>query len=443
MALKSFKGGIHPGHYKEFTESVPVTTARSPRKVIMPLQQHIGAPCEPLVKVGDEVKAGQKIADSEGFVSAPIHASITGKVSSIGMHYTPLGVEIKSIVIESDGTDAEQDEKINSGKSPDDLSGKEILDIIREGGIVGMGGAAFPAHVKLSPPEGKKIDTVILNGAECEPYLTADHRIMLEEPEDVVAGLKVVMKVLNAPKGIIGIEDNKPDALEAIKAVIKNEKGITVYPLPTKYPQGAEKMLIEVITGRQVPSGGLPLDVGVVNQNVGTCAAIARTVREGVPLIERVVTVSGKGIKEPANVLVKVGTTFGEIIEQCGGLAENASKIISGGPMMGVSQATTDVPVMKGTSGILVLTDKEVQLQEAGPCIRCARCVEVCPINLLPNFLGAVSEQRLIDSAESYHASDCIECGCCAYICPAARPLTQWIRAAKAEIAARKRKQQA
>ncbi len=440
MSAKSFKGGIHPGHYKELTESVPVTIARFPQKVVIPLQQHIGAPCDPLVEVGDKVKAGQKIAASESFVSAPIHASIAGKVASIGMHYTPMGTEISSIVIESDGD--ESYEKNPSGKSLDDLSGEQILEIIREAGMVGMGGAAFPTHVKLSPPKGKTIDTVILNGAECEPYLTADHRIMLEESEDVVFGLKVIMKVLKASKGIIGIEDNKPDAIEAIKKVLKKEKGITVFPLPAKYPQGAEKMLIEVITKRQVPSGGLPLDVGVVNQNVGTSAAIARAIREGIPLIERVVTVSGGGIKKAANLMVKIGTTFSDIIEQCGGLNDNASKIISGGPMMGISQATAHVPVMKGTSGILVLTEKEVQLQEAGPCIRCSRCIEVCPMSLLPNFLGTVSEKRLIDRAESYHALDCIECGCCSYVCPAARPLTQWIRAAKAVIVAQRKQKQ-
>lgn len=440
MRGKLFKGGIHPGHCKELTESVPITSARLPEKVVIPLQQHIGAPCEPLVEVGDEVKAGQKIAASESFVSAPIHASIAGKVVSVDFHYTPVGTKIRSIVIESNGSDEHAEGLNPSRKTLDDLSKEEIVQIIREAGIVGMGGAAFPTHVKISPPEGKKIDTVILNGAECEPYLTADHRIMLEEPENVVFGLKAVMKALDASAGVIGIEDNKPDALKTLKEAVKREKNISVFPLPTKYPQGAEKMLIEVITGRQVPSGGLPLDVNVVNQNVGTSAAIARAILEGTPLIERVVTVSGSGVMNPANLMVRIGTTFEDVIEQCGGLTGQVSKVISGGPMMGISLAITAVPVVKGTSGILVLTEREVHLGEIGPCIRCSRCIAACPMNLLPNFLGTVSEKRFFDRAEVFHALDCIECGCCAYVCPASRPLTQWIRASKAEITARKRK---
>lgn len=442
MSGKSFKGGIHPGYNKGKTESFPITSIPFPGKVVIPLLQHIGAPCEPLVEVGDEVKKGQKIAESEGFVSAPVHASIGGKVVSVGPDYTPVGSRVKSIVIEGNGSD-EQAERLNPArKTLEELSGEEIVAIIREAGIVGMGGAAFPTHVKLSPPEGKKIDTVILNGAECEPYLTADHRIMLEDPESVVLGLKAVLKVLNAHTGVIGIEDNKPDAVKTLQETVKGEKNITVFPLPTKYPQGAEKMLMEVITGRQVPSGGLPLDVNVVNLNVGTSAAIAHAIVDGTPLIERVVTVSGSGIKKPSNLMVKIGTTFADVIEQCGGTVGKISKVISGGPMMGISLPTTAVPVIKGTSGILVLTDQEVQLGEIGPCIRCSRCIAACPMNLLPNFLGTVSEKRLFEEAEAFHALDCIECGCCAYVCPASRPLTQWIRVSKAEITARRRKSQ-
>ncbi len=445
MVKKTFKGGIHPSHNKELTEELKTIQAVLPEKVVIAMQQHIGAPCKPLVKVGDTVRAGEKIGDSEAFVSAPVYSSVSGKVTAIGDRYVPLGARVECVEIEVDSSADNSIAVIEgfkkvSGKTGD-LSGEEILALIREAGIVGMGGAAFPTHVKLSPPKGKRIDTVILNGAECEPYLTADHRVMLEEPDNVVYGLKLVMKVLKATRGFIGIEDNKPDCIAAIEAAAKSDERISVFTLPVKYPQGAEKMLIDVITGKEVPSGGLPLDVGVVIQNVGTSAAIARAVREGIPLVERVVTVTGNGIVKPANLMVKIGTAFNDIIKQCLGLTGDAAKIISGGPMMGVAQATADVPVMKGTSGILVLTDKEVSLADPGPCIRCGRCIVGCPMKLMPNFLGIYGEQKKYEEAEPYHALDCIECGCCAYICPAGRPLTQWIRAAKAEITARKRKE--
>ncbi len=318
MSAKSFKGGIHPSYHKEMTAEISTVVADLPSQVIIPLHQHIGAPCELLVEVGEEVKTGQKIADSEGFVSAPIHASISGKIASIDMRYAPTGAKVKSMVIESDGSDAIADSVAPPTKSLEELTGKEIISLIREAGIVGMGGAAFPTHVKLSPPEGKTIDTVILNGAECEPYLTADHRVMLEEPQNVIFGLKAFMKALNAPVGIIGIEKNKPDAIKIMQEAIKTERELSVFPLPTKYPQGAEKMLIEVITGRQVPSGGLPLDVGVVNQNVGTSAAVARAIQEGLPLTERIITVTGGGVSKPTNIKVRIGTAFEEIIGQCG-----------------------------------------------------------------------------------------------------------------------------
>lgn len=445
MVKKTFKGGIHPAHNKELTEELRTVQAELPEKVIIAMQQHIGAPCKPLVEVGDLVRAGEKIGDSDAFVSAPIYSSVTGKVTAIGNRYVPLGAQVECVEIEVDGSADNSIEKMegfkSAGKSSEDMSGEEILALIREAGIVGMGGAAFPTHVKLSPPKGKRIDTVILNGAECEPYLTADHRIMLEEPDNVVYGLKIVMKVLKATKGFIGIEDNKPDCIAAMKEAVKVDERISVFSLPVKYPQGAEKMLIDVITGKEVPSGGLPLDVGVVIQNVGTSAAIAKAVREGIPLVERIITVTGNGIVKPANLMVKIGTSFSDIIKQCLGLTGDAAKIISGGPMMGVAQASADVPVMKGTSGILVLTDKEVSLASPDPCIRCGQCVIGCPVSLMPNFLGSYGENKLYDEAESYHAMDCIECGCCAYVCPAARPLTQWIRAAKAEITARKRRE--
>ncbi len=439
MSLAIFKGGVHPEYRKELTASLAIVTAPVPQKVFIPLQQHIGAPCEPLVEVGDSVKAGQKIGDSEGFVSAPVHASISGQVIAIEPYNHPLGRKAAAVIIESDGKD-EWDSELKPANDPDRLSPEEIRALIRSAGIVGMGGAAFPAHVKLSPPEGKAIDTVIINGAECEPYLTADHRLMLERPTEVVFGLELMMKALGAGRGIIGIEDNKPDALRVMNQAVEGKSDISVVPLKTKYPQGAEKMLIQVTTRRRVPSGGLPLDVGVVNHNVGSAVAISGAVQKGRPLIERVVTVTGEGIRRPANLMVRLGTLVSDLLEFCGGLKEETCKLITGGPMMGLTQPTADLPVIKGTSGILALTSEDVGLYESGSCIRCAKCLEVCPINLVPTFIAQAAEHGLFGRAEKLHAADCIECGCCAYICPARIPLTQWIRVAKAEVLARRKR---
>ncbi len=413
-----------------------VNEMKVPEKVVIPLQQHIGAPCEPLesIEVGTEVKKGQKIADSSGFVSAPIHASISGKVTAIGPYNHPLGRPVEAITIESDGED-KWDDNIRAPERFDKLSAEEIREIVREAGIVGLGGATFPAHVKLSPPEGKKIDIVVINGAECEPYLTADDRVMVEQPEKIVFGLKMMIKALGADKGVIGIEDNKADAIKLMEEAVADEADLTVAKLHTKYPQGAEKMLIKVTTGREVPSGGLPLDVGVVNHNVGTAIAITDAVREGKPLIERVVTVTGAGINSPANLMIRVGTLVSEALEHCGGLKENTQKLIIGGPMMGLAQPNPDIPVIKGTSGILALTEQDVHLAESSPCIRCAKCVDGCPVQLMPTAIAQAAEHDMFQKAEKLHAMDCFECGCCAYVCPSKIPLTQWIRIAKAEIA--------
>jgi len=442
MSSTVFKGGVHPEYHKELTATMAVKVMKPPEKVVIPLQQHIGAPCEPLeaIEVGAEVKKGQKIADSSGFVSAPIHASVSGKVTAIGPYNHPLGRPVESITIESDGQD-QWDENIEPPGNPDKLTSEEIQKIVREAGIVGLGGATFPAHVKLSPPKEKKIDVVVINGAECEPYLTADHRVMLEKPGEIVFGLKMMIKALGAEKGVIGIEDNKADAIKVMEQAVSEEDNITVTPLHTKYPQGAEKMLIEVTTGRIVPAGGLPLDVGVVNHNVGTAVAITDAVREGKPLIERVLTVTGSGINRPANLLVRAGTLVSEVIELCGGLKENTLKLIIGGPMMGIAQPSPDLPVIKGTSGILALTDEDVYLAESSPCIRCAKCVDGCPMYLLPTTIAQAAEHELYKRAEKLYAMDCFECGCCAYICPSKIPLVQWIRIAKAEITKAKKKQ--
>jgi electron transport complex protein RnfC len=441
MGSMVFKGGVHPDYHKDLTAELAVSTMKAPSTVVIPLQQHIGAPCEPLegIEEGARVKMGQKIADSSGFVSAPIHASVSGTIKKIGPYNHPLGRPVTAITIESDGLD-EWDENVKAAGDIESLSVEELRKVIREAGIVGLGGATFPAHVKLSPPPEKKIDYVIINGAECEPYLTADHRVMLESPSDIVYGLKVMIKALGAEKGVIGIEDNKSDAIKALEEAVADEESITVARLHTKYPQGAEKMLIQVTTGRKVPSGGLPLEVGVVNHNVGTAVAITRAIREGKPLIERVVTVTGAGVNQPANLMVRVGTLVSEVLEACGGLKEDTRKLIAGGPMMGLAQPSADIPVIKGTSGILALTDLDVSITESSPCIRCAKCVDSCPVQLLPTSIAQAAENGLFKQADKLHAMDCFECGCCSYVCPSKIPLTQWIRIAKAEISKAKNK---
>jgi len=449
MAKAFFRGGVHPEYYKEITSTLAIIEMPLPQKVVLPLQQHIGAPCELLsqmdksdvakIEKGTRVKVGQKIADSEGFVSAPIHATVSGTVTDVGPHNHPLGQQIQAVTIESDGEDA-WCENIEPKGDLEALSAEQLRSIIREAGIVGLGGATFPAHVKLSPPPEKPIDTVIINGAECEPYLTADHRIMLEYPDEILFGLKIMIKALGAETGIIAIEDNKPDALRVMERVVSQEENISLVPLHTKYPQGAEKMLIYVITGRTVPAGGLPLDVGIVNHNVGTAVAMARAVRKGRPLIERVLTVTGRGVNDPANLLVRVGTLVSDVLDFCGGLKESTLKLIVGGPMMGLAQPNADVPVIKGTSGILALTEEDFYIAESSPCIRCAKCIDTCPVQLMPTSIARAAEHGLFEQAEKYYALDCFECGCCSYVCPSKIQLTQWIKVAKAEIMKRKKK---
>ncbi|MGO1368027.1 MAG: electron transport complex subunit RsxC [Senegalia sp. (in: firmicutes)] len=440
MNLKShtFKGGIHPPHHKKATENLAIERARDPKMVFIPMHQHIGAPCEPIVKVGDMVKVGQKIGEAKAFVSAPIHSSISGKVKKIQKLETPTG-NATTIVIESDEKN-EIHESVKAKGNIDDLTKEEIVGIIKEAGITGMGGAGFPTHVKLSPPPEKNVDTVILNGAECEPYLTADHRLMLEQPEIIIQGLKAIMKAVDVKKGYIGIENNKPDAIEIMLDAAKNEKDIEVISVETKYPQGDEKRLINAITGRVVPSGGLPMDVGVVVNNTGTAHAIGNAILNGMPLIERVATITGSGINNPKNLIIKIGTQFKDLIEECGGFKDQVGKVIMGGPMMGLAQFSIEVPAIKGTSGILVLDEKEAKLPDPDPCIRCAKCVDICPVGLQPLFISKLSLKRMYDEAASYDALSCIECGSCSFICPSKRPLLQSIRVAKREIISNSRK---
>jgi len=440
MGLLTFKSGIHPAYRKNSTEATAICAAKIPKKVVIPLQQHIGAPNKPLVKKGDIVKTGQKIAGSDAFVSSPVHASISGKVKAIASTLHPSGQLITSVTIESD----EKDEffESNPGKREyTDLSSDEIRGIAKDAGIVGLGGAAFPTHVKLSPPKEKKIDAVILNGAECEPYLTADHRLMLEQPEKVVYGLKAVMKSLNVSKGYIGIENNKKDAISAILNMAgKNGADIEVHGLQVKYPQGAEKMLIKAILNREVPAGGLPMDVGVVVQNVGTTVSLTDCIRDHKPVIERVVTVTGSGVKEPKNLMVRIGTLFSNVIEECGGLNEGARKVIMGGPLMGLAQPSLEIPVVKGTSGIVVLTENEIKAEKARTCIGCGSCVDVCPMFLLPTRIANFSKYDLTEKAEQFGVMDCIECGCCTYVCPSKISLVQWIRYGKGNILEKRKK---
>ncbi|MDK2934415.1 MAG: H+/Na+-translocating ferredoxin:NAD+ oxidoreductase subunit [Clostridiales bacterium] len=435
--LFSFKGGIHPNYQKQLTQDKTIERGLVPDVVRIPLVQHIGAPATPIVKVGDHVKMGQQIGKANGFISANVHASVSGKVIAIE-NRAQIGGVVPTIIIENDGSD-ELDDSIKGYWHLEDLSSQDIMNIVHEAGIVGMGGATFPSHVKLSPPKEHKIDTVILNGAECEPYLTSDHRTMVEHPEEVVWGLKVILKGLGVEKGYIGIENNKPDAIQAIKNVCNKEQNIEIVVLETKYPQGGEKQLIKAITGREVPSKRLPSEIGCVIFNVGTSRAIARAIKLGIPLIERVVTVTGKGVKVPQNLLVRIGTSFEEVIKQCGGLVDSAAKVISGGPMMGIAQGSLEVSVTKGTSGILVLTKDEVAEMKPYPCIKCARCVDACPMGLLPLKVANTVQAGELDMAMEYNILDCIECGCCSYICPAKRPLLQYIRLGKAKIRSQKR----
>lgn len=439
-ASKTFRGGIHPPYSKEATASRAIADAAPPKVVVIPLHQHTGAPCEPLVKAGDEVKLGQKIGEAKAFVSAPVHASVSGKVTAVEMRPHPALGMSQAVVIESDGLDT-LDPAIAGHGSFEALSPDDIRKIVREAGIVGLGGAAFPTAVKVTPPAGKTIDTVLLNGSECEPYLTADHRVMLEETAEVVYGLRAVMKACGAEHGLIAVEDNKRDAIEALLKELSGTSGIQVVVLHTKYPQGSEKQLVWACLQREVPSGGLPLDVGVVVNNVGTAVAVARAIKQGTPLYERVVTVTGSAVANPQNLRVRIGVSFGELIEQCGGFQKPAGKVINGGPMMGIAQSTLDVPVVKGTSGVLCLARDEVVRDEPTACLKCGRCVEECPMHLTPLWIAAYAERGMHEEAERLNALDCVECGCCSYVCPARRPLVQAIRLSKGDITERRRRQ--
>jgi electron transport complex protein RnfC len=436
----TFKQGIHPEYNKELTKDKPLKNAKRPEEVIIPIKQHIGAPLKALVKKGDQVDLGQKIADGDSFVCAPIHASVSGTVKDIRKVTDPGGNTVDAVVIE-----AAEEDTLNSGldkhESLDELEAGEIRNIIREAGIVGMGGAMFPTHVKVSVPDDKNVDYVILNGAECEPYLTVDHRVMVERPKSIIFGLKALMKASGAPKGIIGIEENKPEAIESMQDAAKNDDNIEVQALETKYPQGGEKMLIEALISREVPAGGLPLDVGVVVNNTSTAAAVADAIRDGKPLYERSISITGRGINSPQNLIYRIGTSIAELVEQAGGLKDSAAKVITGGPMMGAAQKHLNIPTVKGTSGILVLVKDEVEDFEPSPCINCARCVDACPMFLMPTQLVNYAKHDMVEELEEWQVLSCIECGSCSFVCPAKIPLVHHLRLGKAQVMAKKREE--
>jgi len=433
VGIKTFKGGIHPPDKKELSVHKSIVDNAPPERVVIPMSQHLGAPCKPLVTIGQEVKMGEMIGEPGGFVSAPVHASVSGKVVTIGEFQNAMGRFVTSVVIEND-----REETWTSLKDTPayrDLSPDQLKEKVKEAGIVGMGGAAFPSAVKLSPPKEKPIDTVILNGSECEPYLTGDFRLMVERPGEIIEGLKIIMKILGVRRGFVGIEDNKPDAIKAMLDAVHGEHDIEVRALKTKYPEGAEKMLIEVITGRKVPPRALPIDVKVVVHNVGTAFAVYEAARFGKPLIERVVTVTGGGIRDPKNLKVKVGTLISHLVQDCGGMKEEKVKVISGGPMMGFAIPSLNVPVTKGTSGIVAMTENEiVHSGKFLPCIRCGRCIDACPMGLMPSMLSIFAEKGFYEGAKEYNLFDCFECGCCTFVCPSKRPIVQLIRLAKSMV---------
>lgn len=422
---RSFFGGVHPKEHKELSCDEALTVFR-PKLVSIAMSQHIGAPCKPLVAVGQRVTVGQKVGDGTG-LCAPVHASVSGTVVAVEERPHPGGTQVLSVVIENDGRD-DLSPDIHPRESIGELDAQALIDILREAGITGMGGAGFPTYFKLSSGLGK-VDTVIVNGAECEPYITADDRLMRQTPERVMGGLRIIRKILQPERTAIGIEANKPEAIEAMRAVL--EEGVELLPLRVRYPQGAEKQLIQSVTGRCVPPGGLPASVGCAVFNAATCAAIYDAVYAGMPLVRRAVTVTGGAIAHPGNFIAPIGTPFSELIEAAGGFACTPYKILCGGPMMGLAQYTIDAMTIKGCNAITCLSEKDRRGQAAQHCIRCGKCVENCPMHLMPLFMHKASAAGKLERLKELHVADCIECGCCAYGCPAGIPLVQSFRTAK------------
>jgi electron transport complex protein RnfC len=433
--LKTFPiGGVHPPENK-LTANIPIEYLPVPESVVIPVSQHIGSPAIPVVNKGDVVKTGQLLATAKGFVSSNIHSSVSGKVSKVDMAIDSTGFKQTSVFI-----DVEGDEWVETIDRSDriirevTLSPEDIIKRCLDSGIVGLGGATFPSHVKLTIPTGKKCEVLIINGVECEPYLTSDHRLMLEKGEEILIGITILMKALRVNKAMIGIENNKPDAIAHLTKLASGFKGITVHALKVKYPQGAEKQLIKALIKREVPSGRLPLDVGAVVHNVGTAYAVYEAVQKNKPLFERVVTVTGKSLNKPGNYMVRTGIPLAKLIEAAGGLPDNTGKIINGGPMMGRAIVSTDVPVVKGMSGVILFPAKDSVREEIKPCIRCGKCITACPLNLEPYLLMTLSEKSYFERAEKGRITDCMECGSCSFTCPADRPLLDYIRLGKSAV---------
>lgn len=439
MALLTFKGGIHPNDGKELAKDAKIVELEPKGSLVYPVSQHIGAPAAPVVQVGDVVLKGQKIAEAGGFVSAPVYASVSGTVRAIEPHLNPTGGMVNSIVIENDGEYREVE--YPEVKPLEEMSKEEILNAIGEAGVVGMGGAGFPTKVKLSPKEPDKIEYVIANCAECEPYITADYRAILETPEKLVGGMKVVLSLFDNAKGIFGVEDNKPDCIARLRELTKDEPRMEVMALKTKYPQGGERQLIYATTGRAINSAMLPADAGCVVDNVATMISIYQAVVEGRPSMERIVTVSGDAVKEPGNFKVPFGISQAELVEAAGGFKEDPQKLISGGPMMGFAMFTLDVPVTKTSSAILGFTKDEASKLEPTACINCGRCVEACPSRLIPSRLADYAENHNEEAFAKHEGLECMECGSCSFVCPAKRPLKQAIGSMrKIALANRKKK---
>ena len=433
--MRTFRiGGIHPPENK-LSAGKKITALAAPKQVIIPLSQHIGAPAQAVVKKGDMVKVGTLLAKAGGFVSANIHSSVSGKVNKIDNAIDASGYRRPAVFIDVEGDEWEETiDRSETLVKECNLSAKEIIDKIAAAGVVGMGGATFPTQVKLMPPPGSKAEIVIVNAVECEPYLTADHSLMLAKGEQILVGVTILMKAVGVNRAVIGIENNKPDAIAHMQKLAAQYPGVEIMPLKVKYPQGGEKQLIDAVIGKQVKSGALPISAGAIVQNVGTVYAVYEAVQKNKPLFERVVTVTGKAVKEPSNFLVRMGTPISVLIEAAGGMPENTGKIIGGGPMMGKALISAEVPVCKGSSGILLMTKEESVRKPMHDCIRCAKCVSACPMGLNPAFLMKATVYQNWEMAEKENIQDCIECGSCSYTCPAYRPLLDNIRVGKAKV---------
>lgn len=438
MKTLTFSGGLHPNDHKKHTENCTITDMEASQFMVYPMQQHIGAPCEPCVQIGERVLSGQKIGDTDAFVSAPIHSSVSGTVTAIEPRLHPNGKKVMSVVIENDFK-YELHPDIYKRNNIDTLNKEEKIKIIREMGLVGLGGATFPTHIKLNPPADKKIEYLIINGAECEPYLTSDYRLMIESPSYIFKGIELIKDLLGVKKCYIGIENNKPAAISSMREIAKSYENTEIAVLKTKYPQGSEKHLIKAITGREVPSGKLPADVGVVVNNIDTCIAVYNALIYRMPVMSRIVTVSGTGIGKPANFRVRIGTSFTDILENAQWNKEATTKIIMGGPMMGIAQYSTDVPAIKGTSALLAFTKEETTEQKTLNCIKCGQCVSACPMRLVPAMLNTHAKAENYDILTKMNIMDCVECGICSYTCPCRNPITQNIKTAKARIRLQKK----